>query len=102
METRRIELQYLLEDVLGSRNVYYQPPDNMKIKYPAIIYSRSNIRNRHADNDVYMQNHMYTVTVIDNDADSEIVDRMSSLPKVRHERSYTADNLYHDVFSIYY
>ena len=39
----RIKLQAKLEELLGSRNVYYQPPETLKIEYPAIIYSKSRI-----------------------------------------------------------
>ena len=35
----RIELQTLLEELLGSKNVYYQPPNNLSMSYPAILYS---------------------------------------------------------------
>ena len=51
----RIDLQSKLEDILGSRNVYFQPPENLKIKYPAIIYSLNNINLRFADNMPYMK-----------------------------------------------
>jgi len=30
----RLELQNLLENILGSRNVYFQPPENLKLNYP--------------------------------------------------------------------
>ena len=35
----RLDLQALLEDLLGSRNVYYQPPESVKMNYPAIVYA---------------------------------------------------------------
>ena len=86
----RINLQTLLEEVLGSRNVYYQPPESIKMQYPAIVYSRERIDNRHANND------------IDKNPDSEIVEKVSRLPFCRFDRHYVADNLNHDVFTIYY
>ena len=39
----RLELQSKLEELLGSRNVYYQPPESLKMKYPAIRYSKEDI-----------------------------------------------------------
>ena len=98
----RLDLQNLLEFVLGSRNVYYQPPESVKIKYPAIIYRRNDIDNNFADDIVYMQNHTYQIIVIDADPDSEIVDRVSRLPMCRYDRHYTSDNLNHDIFILNY
>ena len=98
----RLELQNLLESILGSRNVYYQPPESIKIKYPAIIYSRNYIDNNFADDIVYMQNHTYQIIVIDANPDSEIVNKISKLPMCRYDRHYTSDNLNHDVFILNY
>lgn len=99
---KRLDLQSKLENLLGSRNVYYQPPASVRMKYPAIIYSRSDIENRHADDSIYMQSHFYELIVIDEDPDSEIVDKVSKLPCCRFSRHYTSDNLNHDAFTIYY
>ena len=98
----RLELQNLLESIIGSRNVYYQPPESIKIKYPAIIYSRNDIDNNFADDIVYMQNHTYQIIVIDANPDSEIVNKISKLPMCRYNRHYTSDNLNHDVFILNY
>ena len=98
----RLELQTLLEETLGSRNVYFQPPDSITMKYPAIVYSRNSIRNRNANNGVYNQDISYSVTVIDKNPDSEIVTKVSQLPMCRFDRHYKADNLNHDVFTLYF
>lgn len=98
---RRIQLQKILETALGSKNVYFQPPASVKMKYPAIVYSRNSIDNIPANNNVYLQDVGYSVTVIDANPDSEIVQRVSVLLKCRFTRHYTADNLNHDVFTIY-
>lgn len=98
----RLDLQTKLETLLGSKNVYYQPPASVRMNYPAIVYSRSNIENRHADDDVYMQAYFYEVIVIDEDPDSEVVENISKIPGCRFDRHYTSDNLNHDVFTLYY
>lgn len=98
----RINLQKHLEAILGSRNVYFQPPESVHMQYPAIVYSRNRIENEHADNLVYKNDTSYTVIVIDKNPDSEIVAHVSNLPLCRHERHYTSDNLNHDVFTLYY
>lgn len=98
----RPNLHALLVEVLGSRNVYFQPPPTVQIKYPAIIYSRTNIDNRYANNGIYTREIAYQVIVVDKSPDSEIVDKVSNLPKCRFNRHYVSDNLNHDVFTIYY
>lgn len=98
----RNKLHELLCETLGSRQVYFQPPESVKMKYPAIVYSRNRIDNEHADDGVYIQSPSYLVTVIDKNPDSEIVENISLLPRCRFDRHYISDNLNHDVFTIYY
>jgi hypothetical protein len=102
MAKSRIELQTLLENVLESRNVYFQPPESIRMEYPAIIYSLNRINNNHANNSVYIKNKEYELIVIDRDPESEIVDRLSELPLCRFDRSYKADDLNHFVFTLYF
>lgn len=97
----RLELHELLCEILGSRNVYFQPPESVKMKYPAIRYARNRIENVSADNVTYRQNVSYTITVIDRDPDSDIVERISAIPHISYDRSYAADNLNHDVFTLF-
>jgi hypothetical protein len=97
---RRPELGTILKRFCD--HVYFQPPASVNMVYPAIRYQRERIDNVSANNGVYLQNVAYQVTVIDEDPDSEIVKNVSKLPKCRFNRHYTADNLNHDVFLIYY
>ena len=99
---KRLELHSIFVSILGSNNVYYQPPASVQMKYPAIVYSRKNIENLHANNAVYKQLNSYEVTVIDEDPDSEIVGKVSKLPMCSHDRYFTSDNLNHDVFTLYH
>ena len=98
----RLELHKELCEILESRNVYYQPPESVKMNYPAIVYSRADIRNTYADNEVYTQSHVYQVTVIDKDPDSKIAVKISALPTCRFNRHFESDRLNHDVFFIHY
>lgn len=98
----RLKLQILLESILGNRNVYYQPPSSIRMSYPAIVYSRNNIDNYHADNSIYKQEKSYNIIVIDEDPDSDIVDKISKLPKCRFNSHYVSDNLNHDSFTLYF
>ena len=99
---RRVQLHEVLCGILDSRNVYYQPPNGLMMRYPAIVYKREEIKTAFADGGVYRKDIRYMVTVIDKNPDSEIVKRMSELRFCRFVRHYTADNLNHDVFIIYY
>lgn len=97
----RLELHNLLLSI-GGPNVYYQIPSNTIIKYPAIKYSRDKIENKHADNEVYNQNIRYSITIMSKIADDEIVDKVSKLPKCSFDRTFIQDNIYHNIFNIYY
>lgn len=99
-EMTRIEIQRMLESVPGIRGVYYQPPESLKLKYPAIIYTRSRIGNTHADNSIYRQNNSYELIVVGADPDSALIETISRLPYCRYDRHYVSDNLDHDVFTI--
>ena len=99
---QRIDLQKILEDLLGSRNVYYQPPNTVKMKYPAIVYSRDTINVRHANNHKYLGRVAYSVTLIDSSPQSEFLEKIEALPLCSHTRHYTTEGLNHDVFRLYY
>lgn len=97
----RLELHEELCNILGSRNVYFQPPASITLHYPAIVYSINNLDNHQADNEIYNQNIQYIITVIDEDPDSEVFHRMKLYRRARFVRPYVADNLNHYVFTIY-
>lgn len=99
---RRLELHEVLCKALGSRNVYFQPPESLKLSYPAIVYNRQNRDVTPADNLPYIGAWVYQVTVVDKNPDSEIVDRVADLPLTRYVRQFKVDNLNHDVFLITY
>ena len=98
----RLELQALLEGILGSRNVYFQPPESVKMKYPAIVYGLEDIENTFANDGVYLSKRRYMVIVIDPDPESDIVDKLVDLPTCSFSRMYKKDNLNHSVFSLYF
>lgn len=102
MSKPRDDLQFMLESIVGSQHVYFQPPESIKLHYPAVVYVLSNINNTPADNAVYRQETAYQLTVIDEDPDSEISKEISKLSMCRFNRFYTVDNLNHFVYTIYY
>lgn len=98
----RLELQAILEDLLGSRNVYFQPPAAVTMKYPCIVYNRDSIDTKFADNNPYHHSKRYSITVIDRDPDTKISDKVASLPSCSFSTHFTSDNLNHDVFNLYF
>lgn len=104
---RRHALQTLLESIIGKRsdgkqNVYFQPPETIKMVYPCIIYSRSSGNTLFANNGLYNFRTRYQLMVIDRDPDSEIPSKIRQLPLCSYDRHYIADNLNHDVFNLFY
>ena len=98
----RRELQAELEAILGSRNVYYNPPETVKITYPAIVYSKDRIEHVFANNAKYTNNKLYTIIFICKTPDNPVIDDVLKMPLSHHVRTYVADNLYHDVINVYY
>lgn len=101
MGTRQ-DLQNRFEEILGSKYVYFQPPESIKLKYPCIIYSLADIYTRNADDMHYSMQKVYTVSVISRDPDNTIAETILEMPKTRFDRRYVADNLYHDILTLYY
>ena len=98
----RLELQTKLEELLGSKNVYYQPPASVKMEYDAIRYSKKKVDPLNANNKLYLKNNCYEVIVISRRPDPEIADKLLELPYCSFDRYYPADNLNHYVFTLYY
>ena len=99
----RLDLQTLLEEVLGSGNVYFQPPESIKLSYPCIVYSRFSIDKMNANDSLYKKTNGYEVIVIDRDPDSDISDRiLEHFSMCRFDREYTTENLYHNSLTLYY
>lgn len=98
----RLELQADLEKLLGSRNVYYQPPSSITMNYPAIVYSKSRVETKKADDSVYLKHRRYNIIVIDRKPDNPVIDSLLELPYCSYDRIYRSDNLYHDVLTLYY
>ncbi len=99
---KREDLHELLCRILGSRNVYFQPPASIHMEYPAVVYSLSDILVTPANNAPYWKKKAYEIILIDKNPDNTFVDAISDLPYCRFVRPYVADNLNHYVFHLYY
>jgi hypothetical protein len=99
---QRQNLQSVLEDAAGdAAKVYFQPPSDAQMQYPAIVYERNPADTLHADNRPFRVTTQYQVTLITRDPDDAIWNALAQLPTAAHQRFFVADNLNHDVFTLY-
>jgi len=98
----RLELHTHLTSLLGSKDVYFQKPESMNMKYPAIKYSLSKFDDKYANNAVYKSMTRYEIILMDRDPDSEFVKKLKDTQYCSFDRHYTADGLNHWVFTLYW
>ena len=98
----RLNLQAILEAIPNVKKVYFQPPEDLKITYPCIIYEEARGDTKRADNALYLYRKAYSLLVIDEDPDSEMPDAVRVLPLCDTGQPYKVDNLNHWAFTIYY
>lgn len=103
MLDNRLSLHEELVDILGSRHVYYQPPENVKMEYPCFVYNLSRLQVDRANNKPYFVSPSYTVTYIDEDPDSDIPKIMVNhfLHCSMSRSPYVVDGLNHWVFEVF-
>lgn len=98
----RLELQAILIDLLGSENVYFQPPPTVQMQYPCIVYKRDDEETEFANDKPYKSLRRYLLTYIDQDPDSNVLAEIAMLPMCVYDRNFTADNLNHDVYKLFF
>lgn len=98
----RLDLQSILEELLDSRNVYYQPPESIKMQYDAIRYSKTNINTTYASDRKYSMMNRYELIVIARRPDHPVIEKLLALPYCSYDRHYISDNLHHDVLTLYF
>lgn len=98
----RLDLQALLESVQAGVSVYFQPPANVTMTYPAIVYNRDYRNVNFADNQPYSVRIRWQLTIIDPNPDSLLPELIGALPLTTFVRHYTTDNLNHDIYTIYF
>ena len=104
MGNRRLELQAKLQEYIGDdHKVYFQPPESLKLTYPCFVYSLSSIDTRYADGIAYNMGSRYNVIYITAKNDESIpYDLPNAFEYCSFDRSYSADNLNHYSFTLYY
>lgn len=96
------DIQTVLSRIPGVSEVYFQPPENVKLKFPCILYSLSNDKPVYADNRIYKNKKRYTVTVMDKNPKSKIAEIVRMLPYCRFDRTFQKDNMNHFVYTLFY
>lgn len=98
----RLKLHEILCDILGTRNVYYDPPESLRMEYDAIRYSLDEIKTTYANNAKYSSKRCYNVILISRTSDPEVLDKLLELPFSDLGRPYVSDNLHHYPITLYY
>ena len=104
MVRTRLTLHEELCKVLGTRNCYFSPPANLVMQYPCIRYEEENPAIEYADNLHYLRTRCWMITIIDEDPDSEIPDKLQEHFKhyCSRDREYSSEGLRHFVYLLYY
>jgi len=92
----------MLVEILGTASVYFQPPPTVNMVYPCLVYRRDFANTKFADNKPYLHRKRYQITVIDQNPDSDIPERIAALPMCVFDRFFTADGLNHDVYQLFF
>lgn len=101
-KTKQVEeLINHFKTVVGIPNIYYEPPEDVKMKYPCVRFQRRRFATQQADNVNYIVHEQFEATLIYKAPDSPLPRRLlMSTPMCSHDRHYTASNLSHDVYII--
>lgn len=98
---KRLDLHSEL--ILYSSNAYFQPPSNVTLQYPCIIYRKSGVDTKRANNKAYVMTTEYQLTVIDKDPDGRIPEELlEHFSMCEMGVPYTFENLYHTPITLYY
>lgn len=99
----RLELHEELCIVLGSRNVYFQSPESVKMSYDAIRYELAGKDLKRANDKIYLTTNRYDGVVITRNPDTTIPDNLlAHFEMCSFGRPYVSDNLNHYPFTLYY
>lgn len=99
----RLTLHEELCTLLGSRNVYFNPPESVKMRFDAIRYDSGGWDLKRANNKVYSATTRYDGVVITKDPDTDLPMKLiNHFEMISFGSPYIADNLNHYPFTLYY
>ena len=100
-ETKRHALHQEFVSVLGNAsNVYFMPPQDMHLSYPAIVYYVGGGSDSYADNVRFLPRTTFDVTLIEYDPMSAKVDAIRELKHSSYMTSFKKDGLHQHKFKI--
>lgn len=100
---KRVDIQEKFKFLLGSNNVYYQPPANLKMKYPAIVYSLDGLDVKRFDNIRLINKNCFSVTHIYRNESENLVEAMlKNFEYISFDNRSIVDGIYNDHYTIYW
>jgi len=100
---KRVDIQEKFKFLLGSNNVYYQPPANLKMKYPAIVYSLDGLDVKRFDNTRLINKNCFSVTHIYRNESENLVETMlMNFEYISFDNRSIVDGIYNDHYTIYW
>ena len=100
---KRVDIQEKFKFLLGSNNVYYQPPANLKMKYPAIVYSLDGLDVKRFDNTRLINKKCFSVTHIYRNESENLVETMlKNFEYISFDNRSIVDGIYNDHYTIYW
>lgn len=84
-------------------NVYFQPPTNIQMNYPCIVYNKTPDKRYFGNDIIYLSQQGYQIMVIEHNPDSKISKGIEKhFQYCVINQYYTVDNLNHTTLSLYY
>ena len=84
-------------------NAYFQPPSNIQLIYPCIVYHKNSKDIMNANNGKYLSTQEYRLTLIEKKADSPLADAIeNSFNHCSITGYYVMDGLNHTTLNLYY
>lgn len=100
--TKQEELNEIFVEFLGTRNAYFQPDENIKMEYPAIVYEVDYQDVIYADNTAHRRTDRYQVTAIDRDPAVPVRKKIETLPYCSFSRTMVSEGLNHWIYTLYF
>lgn len=97
------KLREIQNEIWNYQHTYFEPPENVKMKYNAVVYERTGFHTRRADNKAYLIRDSYQVTVISKDPEDELPKKiLETFDFCSPGKFFVRDNLWHFPFTIYF
>lgn len=95
------DLLHLLRKAVDHNRVYFQPPENLRMDYPAVVFHLSRNKSVHASDGRFKDSQEYTVTLITEDPQPDVLDAILDIPYTTLESTYVSKGMNHFVFTTY-